>query len=126
MRCGEWWVSSLDLRGSRHPCPLLPTTHLADFLSATGDRGSKKSILEVESVYWLLVDGFLVHLSSFDRFLTQSPFWSEPPRYLCPGHDIVASCFGLYLINLPVNPLSLCHRPHLNLFKILKAVSSCQ
>ena len=34
MRCGEWWASSPVLRGSRHPCPLLPTTHLADFLFA--------------------------------------------------------------------------------------------
>ena len=30
MRCGEWWASSPVLRGSQHPCPLLPTTHLAD------------------------------------------------------------------------------------------------
>ena len=33
MRCGEWWASSLDLWGSWHPYPLLPTTHLVDFLS---------------------------------------------------------------------------------------------
>ena len=31
MRCGEWWASSLDLRGSWHPYPLLPITHLAGF-----------------------------------------------------------------------------------------------
>ena len=30
MRCSEWWASSLDLRGSKHPYPLLTTTHLAD------------------------------------------------------------------------------------------------
>ena len=36
MRCDEWWASSPDLRGSWHPYPLLPTTYLADFLSATG------------------------------------------------------------------------------------------
>ena len=34
MRCGEWWASLPDLRGSQYPYPLLPTTHLADFLSA--------------------------------------------------------------------------------------------
>ena len=28
---------SLDLRGSQHPYPVLPTTHLADLLSATGE-----------------------------------------------------------------------------------------
>ena len=33
MRCGEWWASSPVLRGSRHPCPLLPITHLVDYLS---------------------------------------------------------------------------------------------
>ena len=33
MRCGEWWAFSLDLRASWHPYPLLPTTHLVDFLS---------------------------------------------------------------------------------------------
>ena len=37
MRCSEWWVSLPDLWGSKCPYQLLPTTHLADFLSATGD-----------------------------------------------------------------------------------------
>ena len=54
MRCGEWWVSSPDLQGSRHPYPLLPTTHLADFLVCKQVNVELTVTVDVDTVFILL------------------------------------------------------------------------
>ena len=119
MRCGEWWASSPVLQGSRHPCPLLPTTHLADFLSTRWMQERKtETWMETVFLYWL-VEGFL------DEGPPSSPpdllrFWSVQPMYFLPVMQ-VANClaFTWYLSYRPH-----CVVPSLNVFMILKSICS--
>ena len=99
MRYGEWWASLPDLRGSWHPYLLLPTTHLADFLSARR--------LSFTGVYWVDVDGFFDvegPSSGPDNLL----FLSVPPRYFLPvmlaasclAHTLYKSCIFRWVVPL--------------------------
>ena len=90
MRCSEWWASSPVLWGSRHPCPLLPITHLVDFLSTRCTWYSRKNEWSFYSRVhcWELVEG-----SSPDAFLFLVRH-SAPPRYFRPVMQR-AICLGL-------------------------------
>ena len=100
MRYGEWWASSLDLWGSWHPYPLLPTTHLADFVRLLGEYWW--------SFYSADVDGFFDvegPLLDPDNLL----FLSVLPRYFfpmmqaasCLAHTLYNSCIFLWVEPLP-------------------------
>ena len=94
MRCGEWWMSSPDLWGSWHSYPLLPTTHLADFLSATGEQYCKDLYINI-LIYWVeadVVKGFFDEVAPSlvpDSLL----FRSSPPMYFLPVMH-AASCLA--------------------------------
>ena len=84
MRCGEWWASSPDLRGSWHPYPLLPTTYLADLFVCY--RWCCKILHVNILIYWVEADeveGF------FDKEAPSSVpdsllFRSAPPGIFSP------------------------------------------
>ena len=122
MRCGEWWVSLLDLRGSRHPYPLLPTlTWLTFSLLQVNDFNCKFLLC------WCFC--FLL-LCGLHRWLWL--IWSLSLSSWLPFYQNPLSTFSLSGIkprsalvspgNLPVFAFASCH--HLNLFKILKVYCS--
>ena len=90
MRCGEWWASSPVLRGSRHPCPLLPITHLVGFLFTRCCEGNRNLTIKYLVLNYCVFAFFGVS-SSFPESLL---FLSDPPRYLRPVR-YSANCFGL-------------------------------
>ena len=82
MRCSELWASSPDLRGSWHPYPLLPTTHLADFCLLQ---------VNVEINSWerwcfdMWIYRFDVEAMGLSGAFCFVPFFvSLPPRYFLP------------------------------------------
>ena len=103
MRCGEWWASSLDLRGSQHPYPLLPTTHLADFCLLGEVNVVYILLMGLYCFYWFDVEATGLSVA----FLFVAFFVSLPPLYFfpmlgimpllsfSPNFDVSMSCLQL-------------------------------
>ena len=102
MRCGEWWASLPDLRGSQHPCPLLPTTHLVDFclLQVNVVVDILLTYFGAVLYYWLDVEatGMSVAFLFVGFFVSLPPLYFFPVRHnatnlgFSPNFDVSMSC----------------------------------